>query len=148
MRAICVVILLVLAAASFAASDPAARAARDLSGELMSPFCPGRTLADCPSPDAAHLRRQIEARLAAGESAEAIVAGFTDRYGEALLAAPRVRGWGMVAWIVPGGAVLVAGALVIVWLRRHRAAAPASSVPAAPVDPRLAAELERLLRQP
>lgn len=146
MRAICVAMLLMLASASAAAEDEVGRAARDLSGELMSPFCPGRTLADCPSPDAAHLRRQIEARLEAGESTEAIVAAFTEQYGEALLAAPPRSGWGMVAWVVPGLAVCTAGALLVLWLRRHRAAPAGPPSPAAPADPRLAAELDRLLR--
>lgn len=146
MRAICVAMLLILASASFAVEDEVGRAARDLSGELMSPFCPGRTLADCPSPDAAHLRRQIEARLAAGESAETIVTAFTHQYGEALLAAPPRRGWGMVAWVVPGLAVFAAGALLVLWLRAHQAPPAGSPAPPAPADPRLAAELDRLLR--
>ena len=148
MRAICVAVLLALAAAALGVEDEVGRAARDLSGELMSPFCPGRTLADCPSPDAARLRRQIEARLEAGETAERIVAGFADQYGEALLAAPPPRGWGMVAWAVPGLAVFVAGVLVVVWLRRHRTTSASPSAPTAPADPRLAAELDRLLREP
>ena len=29
--------------------------ASDLANDLMSPFCPGRTLADCPSPQAKSL---------------------------------------------------------------------------------------------
>ena len=43
-----------------------ARAAYALSRELMSPYCPGRTLADCPSPDAAALREEIRDRIEAG----------------------------------------------------------------------------------
>ena len=40
----------------------------DVANELMSPFCPGRTLADCPSPDAASLRMWIAVQAAAGRS--------------------------------------------------------------------------------
>ena len=36
-----------------------ARTAHELSRELMSPYCPGRTLADCPSPDAGAVRDEI-----------------------------------------------------------------------------------------
>jgi cytochrome c-type biogenesis protein CcmH/NrfF len=41
--------------------------AHRIFSELMSPYCPGLMLADCPSPDAFELRAEIRARLAAGD---------------------------------------------------------------------------------
>jgi hypothetical protein len=38
--------------------------------------------------------------------------------------------------------------LVVAWLRRHRTTGASPGAPAAPADPRLAAELDRLLREP
>ena len=55
--------LLVLALA-LAAAGPGAAAAEEgwgyeLANELMSPYCPGRALAECPSPQAGELRQWI-----------------------------------------------------------------------------------------
>src|SRR5262249_61611463 len=49
-----------------AIGDTAPAWAYDLPNDLMSPFCPGRSLADCPSPDAASLRMWILVQAAAG----------------------------------------------------------------------------------
>ena len=63
-------ILAVLAAPALAVEDAVERARRAyaLAGELLSPYCPGRTLADCPSPDAGALREEIRTRIDSGES--------------------------------------------------------------------------------
>ena len=57
-----------------ASADAAVEAeSRAIFTEVMSPFCPGLTLADCPSPDAFTMRGDIERRLKTGESRDAIV---------------------------------------------------------------------------
>ena len=89
------------------------REAYRLERELMSPFCPGRTLADCPSPDAAELRRRIRSDLEAGVPPEDIVQEVQLRFGEAVRGKPEER-W---PWIVPY-AVAVAGAIVLVVVLR------------------------------
>ena len=45
----------------------------ELWNELMSPYCPGRTLAECPSPQAQTLRMWLLAQQAAERGANAIV---------------------------------------------------------------------------
>ena len=59
--------------------------AQRLFGDLMSPFCPGLTLATCPSPGADSLRRDIRTRLALGESPRAIRAAYAATWGEEIL---------------------------------------------------------------
>jgi cytochrome c-type biogenesis protein CcmH/NrfF len=114
----------------------------------MSPFCPGRTLADCPSGEAESLRLWIVVQEAAGRSRDDVVAELVGRYGEVVLSAPRARGIGLAAYAIPGLAFLAGAALVAVFLRRHtRAAAlaPGPPPPAAPLDPELELRLDREL---
>ena len=99
--------LLVTAAlcASASAQPPSPKQqAADMAGQLMSPFCPGRLLADCTSPNAGELRQAIAARIAAGETADAVKADLVRRYGTAILGAPQPkasgcwRGWCLASW--------------------------------------------------
>lgn len=85
-----------------ARQTPARQAASDLSRELMSPFCPGKLLADCTSPNAGELREVIAGRLTAGETVAAVKADLVRQYGKEILGAPPAEGVGWLAWIVPG----------------------------------------------
>ena len=86
--------------------------------ETMSPYCPGRTLADCPSSQADTLRLWIQLQEAAGRSREDVEAELVERYGDAVLPAPRARGLGMAAYLLPAAAFVAGGAVVLVFLRR------------------------------
>ena len=81
-----------LATPAFAQEDPEiaiARAAHELSRDLMSPYCPGRTLEACPSPDALAVREEIRAALRAGEPADSIRARIEARFGQAVVGLPQ-----------------------------------------------------------
>ena len=113
-----------------------------LANDLMSPFCPGRTLADCPSPDAATLRAWILVQEAAGRSRADVEAELLERYGEQLLSAPRARGFGVTAYAIPIGVFLAGGGLVWLFLRRQtRESRARSRAPEASLSP----ELERMV---
>jgi cytochrome c-type biogenesis protein CcmH/NrfF len=92
-------VVLLVASAAFStawAQDQAVDTkANELFDEVMSPFCPGRTLANCPSPQAAALRDQIRERLVAGATGEEIVDTLYAAYGDIVLGAPRPRGRGL-----------------------------------------------------
>lgn len=90
-----------VAAIADARQTPAHQQAADLAHQLMSPFCPGKLLADCTSPNAGELRQAIEGRLTAGESVDAVKAGLVQQYGPEILGAPPARGVGLLAWLVP-----------------------------------------------
>ncbi|HVH19931.1 MAG TPA: cytochrome c-type biogenesis protein CcmH [Myxococcota bacterium] len=116
--------------------------AYELAAELMSPFCPGRTLADCPSPNAASIRMWIVVQAASGRTRDDVQAELYERYGDVMRPAPRAEGFGLTAYLVPIGAFAAGGLLVALVLRRmtRRGAAPAQAVAAPrPLDP----ELER-----
>jgi cytochrome c-type biogenesis protein CcmH/NrfF len=97
-----------------------------LSSEIMSPFCPGLTLAACPSGAATELRSEIANRLRAGESSSAIVENLVERFGESVRGMPRPRGVALSLWVVPP--VIGAG---ILWALYRTAARRRQT----PVDP-------------
>jgi len=156
-------ILLVLALAGFlVASDSQAEtsSATSTSGsswgyaiahEIMSPFCPGRTLAACTSSQADELRQWILLQEAAGTSKEEVEAILYERFGDVVLAAPKPEGWGLGAYVIPIGAFALGAAAIPFLLRRmvgreQKTAAAKESGPApaspAPLDD---AALERLV---
>jgi cytochrome c-type biogenesis protein CcmH/NrfF len=127
--------------------------AYDLAHELMSPYCPGRTLAECPSPQAAELRIWIHTQAAAGATPDEVREMLYDRFGDIVRGAPRAEGWGLSAYLVPIF-FFVLGGPVVVWIIR-RMMRPAAGVaqlatrsPTAPaeVDPELERMLEAELR--
>jgi len=112
------------------APAPAAAAAEpeswgyDLSHDLMSPFCPGRTLATCPSPQASELVQWIVMQEAAGASREQVVEMLIERFGEEILGAPPAEGITLWAYVFPVAGFLVGGGLVFLVLRRIVASGP------------------------
>src|SRR5262245_26318569 len=110
-----VLALLAAAAPAFAQDDPEvalARQAHELSRELMSPYCPGRTLADCPSPDAGAVRDEIRTALRGGESVESIRTRIESRFGSQVIGVPTtLLGWSIPIVVLAAGAVALAFAL-------------------------------------
>lgn len=109
--------------------------------DLMSPFCPGRSLADCPSPQAETLRMWVVEQEASGRDREEVEAELVERFGDVVLAAPRARGFGLTAYAIPVGVFVAGGLLVGVFLRRQtRTPVEPQGAPAPrkPLDPELA----------
>jgi cytochrome c-type biogenesis protein CcmH/NrfF len=125
-----------------AAAEPEGWAYK-VSHDLMSPFCPGRTLSACPSPKADELRRWLIDQEASGRSREDVEAELFENYGNVLLSAPLAEGFGLTAYVFPVIAFLAGGVVVVVFLRRQTRVtatpAPSSHAP----DP----ELERAIDQ-
>ena len=117
-----------------------------LSNEVMSPYCPGRALSDCPSPQAAELRQWIVEQENAGVSRSEVEQELFQVFGDQLLQAPRAEGIGLLAYLIPALAFAAGGALVVFFLRRQRspsAGEEAAPAPTAPGDP----DLERLVEE-
>jgi cytochrome c-type biogenesis protein CcmH/NrfF len=107
--------------------------AYDLAGELMSPFCPGRTVASCPSPQATELIQWIALQEAAGATREEVIAMLVERHGEEILGAPPAKGITLWAYVFPVLGFAAFGAIAVRVLRRivaPSAPAPASSASA------------------
>lgn len=96
---------------------PAARAGdahptlSELEGEVMCPVC-GTTLDQSNSPAAEQIKRVIAERIAAGDTKSEIEDRLVAEYGEAILAAPRHEGFGLLAWWLPLGGILAAAVIV------------------------------------
>jgi cytochrome c-type biogenesis protein CcmH/NrfF len=112
-----------------------------LAHELMSPYCPGRSLTECPSPQATELRLWIQAQERSGIPREQVEARLFEQFGDQLRHGPRAEGWGLWAYLVPAAALAAGAALVFVFLRRQGRPAPAAPEAAPARDP----ELERRL---
>jgi cytochrome c-type biogenesis protein CcmH/NrfF len=136
--------VLLLGLALPATADPAEPEgwAYELWHELMSPFCPGRSLADCPSPQAESLRAWILVQEATGRSQADVETELLERYGDVILSAPRAEGIGLAAYAIPALAFVVGGVWVGVFLRRSTRA---GSAPPRPVAEALDPELARLV---
>jgi cytochrome c-type biogenesis protein CcmH len=122
------------AGATARAADPPNAA--DLEAELVCPVCE-TTLDQSNAPVAERMKLYIRERIAAGDTEEEIKDALVAEFGAGVLATPDKSGFGLLAWLLPLGALVAGavtvGALVRVWSRRR---APAAS---APLDP----ELER-----
>lgn len=75
------------------------------------------------------MHRDIVALVQGGYSAQEIIDAFVNVYGDRVLMAPRKSGFDLLAWVTPGIAVLIVGALLVVVLRRWRGA-PVEHAPA------------------
>ncbi len=79
--------------------------------------------AECMSREA--MTALIEQNLAQGQSEEQIIQSFVAQYGEQVLASPPKRGFNLVAWLLPFGAILAGGGIIYIaikkwmWQGRH-----------------------------
>ena len=109
--------------------------------DTMSPYCPGRTLAECPSPQADELRLWILTQAAAGASREEVEGILFERFGDSILTAPRAEGWGLAAYVVPVLGFFLGGLVVWLVLRRmvgtREETGGASAIPPGPLDPEI-----------
>jgi cytochrome c-type biogenesis protein CcmH/NrfF len=120
----------------------------DIEDEVMCPVC-GTTLElASESPQAIREREFIRGLIAEGRTKEEIKDALVAEFGEEVLATPGDEGFDLVAWVVPGLAILLAGGAIFVGLRRwrradDRAAADAPAELGAEDAARLKADLER-----
>lgn len=131
--AVLVFVLMAIAAPASAAPEDVAN---DISNSIMSPYCDGVTLHDCPSQAAEDLRAQILGWAEAGWSRDRIIAELEDRFGaDQISGKPATSGSGLLAWLLPGVVLLGGGALAFVLVRRWtRRAAPAEAPPITAAD--------------
>ena len=132
-------VLLALAGAAAMAQSTDERTSA-ITHELMSPFCPGLLLADCPSDYARVLREEIARRVASGEASRSIEDDLIVRYGDQIRTIPSFHGVGVLAWVGPpiaGALGLLAVALALRSAMRADAAHDRQLQPPAEVEDRV-----------
>jgi cytochrome c-type biogenesis protein CcmH/NrfF len=147
MRASCLLFtILLLPSLLFAQSRLAENelSAQKIFEFTMSPFCPGRSLKDCPSSQATELKNQIRQEIRAGKSEDEIFNELSLKYGESIRAVPDSRGVGVLAWIAPF-AFLFFGALILTgWLLRKKGdIGTIETAETEDIDPELTSKIER-----
>lgn len=105
---------------AFAQVDEGAvsRISHEVTMEVYSPFCPGKTLAMCPSPNAAEVRMDIQAMARKGMAKEDIKNTVVAKYGEEfrLHEPPASDNYGLFGAILL--TLLAAGGIVVFISRR------------------------------
>ena len=120
------VVLLILGFSSVAYAEEAQRSAdeisrmtRQISQEIYSPYCPGKTLAMCPSGQALDARMEIQEWARQGQSVEEIKATLLERYGaEHELVEPPTRDNATLLGTIIGGLLLAVLAVGFLASRR------------------------------
>jgi cytochrome c-type biogenesis protein CcmH len=136
-------LVLVTGCAAPPAPSPAVRVER----RLLAPCCWNQTLDIHESELASSLRSEIRARVARGESAEAIERVMVDRYGERIRAAPAQRDPLLgIAIAVSALFALIALALIARGRRSLRGSAAQTVIATSGREPTYDERIERELR--
>ncbi len=93
--------------------------AKRIFDSVLSPFCPGRVLSDCPSSSATDLKDELRQRIINGESEEQIMQYLFGRFGTQISAVPQTSGVGLIAWLAPISFLLFGGVGLMLWLRAN-----------------------------
>ena len=140
--AIATAIALMVAGASVPAAAQAPRASLpDIEDEVMCTIC-GTLLAESDSPQAERERALIRRLIAQGQDKDQIKEALVAEYGPRVLATPSGHGFDLLAWLVPGAAILLAAGAIAFGLRRTLRQRSRSGAEPQPLDPGDAARLE------
>lgn len=92
----------------------------------------------------AQMQTVILADIQQGKANPAILKDLVDRFGVHVLASPPATGFNLTVWVLPGVALIIGLAIVLLIVRRWRAKVIAAHepVPDAPVDPKVMAAVE------
>lgn len=136
-RSLCLAIALCAVALPAAAAD-ADSWHYDMWNSMMSPYCPGRSLLDCPSGQATELREWIAEQEKLGRRREDVEAQLYEQFGDVILQAPKASGFGLAAYVTPVIGIAVGALVLVIFLRRQAARTQAAPAPVATVvDPEL-----------
>lgn len=103
-------LLVVLGVVTMGSADTEARY-NDLGHKMMCICGCSQILIECNHvgcPDSDRMLGELRAAIASGDTNDAILAAFQEKYGATALAAPMLTKFNMIAWIVPP-ALLVLG---------------------------------------
>lgn len=89
-----------------------------IASEVRCPVCEGQSAAQSQAAASVQIRDLIRRQLVAGESEKQILGGLVRSYGAGILEKPEAQGVGVLVWVVPVIAVvLAAGGLALAFRR-------------------------------
>ena len=93
--------------------------ANEINSEIMSPFCPGLLLRDCPSEKATELKNQILTKLEKERlEKKEVISWLEQQFGSKIYSAPQMKGFGIVGWLMPVVFLLLGGFWIFKWTRK------------------------------
>jgi len=134
------VLLLLAIGLGFAAGAPMdkARVAK-LTGNLVCTCgCANIIVASCDCGQAAEMRKEVAAFVSAGKTDGEIYQAFEKKYGPAVLGAPKLQGFNVLAWVLPFVGLGLGAVIVVVVVRKlhPKIAEPAAEQAPAEIDER------------
>ncbi len=112
--------------------------------------CNTQSIASCTCGVASKSRGEILASLEEGASVQQVVDSWVERFGARILLEPPRKGFNLLGWFLPGAALLVAGLMLALVLRRWRGRAVEAAALGAtdpPPERRYLEQLERELQE-
>lgn len=105
----------------------------EVAKEVRCPTC-NTPLDVSNSPAASDMKAYIAERIDRGWDKQRIIDGLVDEFGQGVLATPPKSGFDLIAWLVPGLAVLagLVGIGLLAWAWSHRRPASAAGGPSPP----------------
>ena len=120
------VVLLVVVAGALVVGTQTSGAKTDservqsIAKSVRCPTCRGQSVADSDAPAAANVRKDIERRVADGQSDDDIRSALAARFGDGILLTPPRSGVAGLVWVLPVVAVVAAAAGLTLAFRRWR----------------------------
>jgi len=128
-----VLTLILVASPTFSLAGAPPTPQQEVEGRLMCYCgCADLTVRACTCGTADAIRQEIAQRLSTGETPDQVVAAYVSRHGAQIRSAPTKTGFDLLAWVTPFAALLLAGAALIVIVRRWGAQAAAARTAGAP----------------
>lgn len=94
--------------------------ARRIGNTIMCPACSGESVSNSQAPVAVNIRRQIAARVKAGQSDEEIRDAMANAFGDRVLMNPPKSGVAGLVWVLPVAALVAALVGLALVFRRWR----------------------------
>lgn len=92
----------------------------DIEDEVMCPVCGTLLSLATEAPQAQDQRALIRRLIDQGLTKEQIKDRLVAEFGPEVLATPDTKGFDLLAWVIPGAAIVLVGGAIIIGLRRWR----------------------------
>ena len=100
-----------------------------IASEVRCPVCEGQSAAQSQAAASIQIRDRIRQELSGGESEKQILAGLVGSYGVGILERPEARGVGVLVWVLPVIAFVLAAVGLGLAFRRWGSASRSPEAP-------------------